>query len=165
MWEVSWRLNKDCNILTPSSSGHSSASFSFSWAAQPGAWFSFQHLLSNWSELPVAPGYIIICRPPTSCERHICIQFNPSTVKVIPPDIFDRMHLLFTQMHFFSSFFSFFDSSAGGQYVTMCEIWTNVTKRWKYKKEVSKIYLLKRNDLKERKVIEKVTIKKGTPTK
>ena len=39
VWEVSWRLNKDCNILTPlSSSGHSSMSFSFSWAAQPGAW-------------------------------------------------------------------------------------------------------------------------------
>ena len=38
VWEVSWRLNKDCNILTPSSSGYSSASFSFSWAAQPGAW-------------------------------------------------------------------------------------------------------------------------------
>ena len=27
----------DCNILTPSSSGHSSTSSSFSWAAQPGS--------------------------------------------------------------------------------------------------------------------------------
>ena len=48
-------------------------------------------------------GYIIIWPPPTSCERHICTQFNLSTVKVIPwsPDIFDRMHLLFTLVHFF----------------------------------------------------------------
>ena len=37
VWEVSWRLNKDCNILTPSSSGYSSVSFSFFWTAQPEA--------------------------------------------------------------------------------------------------------------------------------
>ena len=30
------------------------------------------------TELPVALGYISVC------ERHICTQFNPSTVKVIP---------------------------------------------------------------------------------
>ena len=29
VWEVSWRLNRDCNILTPSSSVFSSTSFSF----------------------------------------------------------------------------------------------------------------------------------------
>ena len=45
VWEVSWRLNKDCNILTPSSSGYSSTSFSSCGAAQPegpasvGTWF------------------------------------------------------------------------------------------------------------------------------
>ena len=32
----------------------------------------------------VAPGYIIVWRPPVSCEHRICTQFNPSTVKVIP---------------------------------------------------------------------------------
>ena len=32
----------------------------------------------------MAPGYIIVWRPPASCGRHICTQFNPSTVKVIP---------------------------------------------------------------------------------
>ena len=39
-------------------------------------------------------GYIIIWHPPTSCERHICTQFNPLRVKVIPwsLDIFDRIH-------------------------------------------------------------------------
>ena len=48
--------------------------------------------------------YIIIWRPPTSCERHICTQFNPPTVKVIPwsSDIFDWMYLLFTLVHFSS---------------------------------------------------------------
>ena len=34
--EVSWRLNKDCNILTPSSFVFCSTSFSFCWAAQSG---------------------------------------------------------------------------------------------------------------------------------
>ena len=39
MWRVrvSWRLNKDCNILTPRSSVFSSTPFSFCWAAQAGA--------------------------------------------------------------------------------------------------------------------------------
>ena len=38
VWEMSWRLNKDCNILTPPPAhpGHSSVSFSFSWTAQTG---------------------------------------------------------------------------------------------------------------------------------
>ena len=36
------------------------------------------------TNLSVAPGYIIVWHPPASCGRHICTQFNPSTVKVIP---------------------------------------------------------------------------------
>ena len=52
--------------------------------ASAGTWFSFQHLLSNWSDFLSHPGYIIIWRSPASCEHHICTQFNPSTVKVIP---------------------------------------------------------------------------------
>ena len=39
---------------------------------------------SNSLNLSVAPGYIIVWHPPASCGRHICTQFNPSTVKVIP---------------------------------------------------------------------------------
>ena len=31
----------------------------------------------------MAPGYIIVWRSPASCERRICTEFNPSTVKVI----------------------------------------------------------------------------------
>ena len=104
VWEVSWRLNKDRNILTPSSSVLSSTSFSFCWAAQPGTLraqpsaetgFSLPRTAttdSKLTELPVAPGYIIIWHPPASCEHRICTLFNPSTVKVIP-DILNRMHL------------------------------------------------------------------------
>ena len=56
------------------------------WGLGAGSLFS---ILSptNWlqlTELPVTPGYIILCRPPASCERRICTQFNPSTVKVLP---------------------------------------------------------------------------------
>ena len=47
------------HIDPPYSYGHNCVSFPFSWAAQPGAWepslsgtwSSFQHLLSNWSDL------------------------------------------------------------------------------------------------------------------
>ena len=94
VWEVSRRLNKDCNILTPSSSVFSNTSFSFFCAAQPGSWgppsagnwFPLPRTATNWlqlTEFPVALGYIIVCRSPASCERRICTQFNPSTVKVI----------------------------------------------------------------------------------
>ena len=100
VWEVSWKLNKDCNILTPSSSSYSSTSFLFCWAARSGVLRAHSTLLgagslnsnlsptattdSKLTELPIAPGYIIVWHPPASCERCICTQFNPSTVKVIP---------------------------------------------------------------------------------
>ena len=82
----------------PSSFVFSSTSFSFCWAAQWGVMMAHSPLLgagslysilspTNWlqklTELPVAPGYIIVWHPPASCERRICTQFNPSTVKVI----------------------------------------------------------------------------------
>ena len=106
------------HIDPPNSSGYHSLYFQFSWAAHPGAWgpslcwdivlipaFSLQLIWTSCRR-----GYIIKWHPP-SWERHICTQVNPSTVKVIPwfPDIFDRMHLLFTQVHFSS------DSPAGSE--------------------------------------------------
>ena len=66
------------------SSGHSSISFPFFWAAQPGAWgpglcwdmvlipTSFQLIWTSGRR-----GYIIICRPPTSCERHNSHSIQP----------------------------------------------------------------------------------------
>ena len=51
VWEVSWRLKRDCNMLTPSSSVFSSTSFSFYWAAQPGA-LRAQPSAENWFSQP-----------------------------------------------------------------------------------------------------------------
>ena len=112
VWEVSWRLNKTVTYWPPSSSGYSSTSFSFYWAAQPGAWGPSSQsgagfhagilspkLWLQLTKLPFAPGCIIVWRSSASCGCHFCTKLNPSTVKVIP-DIFDRMHLLFTQVHF-----------------------------------------------------------------
>ena len=74
--------------------------FSFCWAAQPG-FLKAQALCwelvltasncnsnfnCNWlqlTQLSVAPGYIIVWRPPASYECRICTEFNLSTVKVI----------------------------------------------------------------------------------
>ena len=113
MWEVSWRLNRTATYWPSNSSGYSSIYFPFSWAAQQGAWrpsLCWDMVFIPASSLQLIwtscrRGYIIILRPPTSCERHICTQFNPLTIKVVPwsPDIFDRMHLLFTQVHFSSN--------------------------------------------------------------
>ena len=55
-------------------------------------------VLPTNSNLSVAPGNIIVCRPPASCGRHICTQFNPSTVKVISwclqPDAGPKVNML-----------------------------------------------------------------------
>ena len=131
MWGVSWRLNKDCNILTPSSSATSSTSFSFSLAAQPGAQRaaspqsgadSHAGILSSklWlqlTELLVTQGYIIVWRPPASCA--------PNSTRLqsrLSLDIFDQMHLLFTQVHFL------FDSSAGSE-VNILHNWNVIEAR------------------------------------
>ena len=89
-WVGDWT---NCNILTPSSFVFSSTSFSFCWVAQSGVLrahspplgasslysiLSPTRLTPNSLNLSVAPGYIIICRPPASCGRHICTQFNHS---------------------------------------------------------------------------------------
>ena len=115
MWEVSWRRNRDCNILTPSSSDYSSTSSLFFWVAQPGSWgpkpsvfhwLSLQQRLEltapNWT-LPasnvnklkqsVAPGNIIVWRPPASRERRNCTDFNLFTGQGDIFDIFDWMDL------------------------------------------------------------------------
>ena len=42
----------DCNILTPSSSGDSSTSFSFCWAAQPGVTEGHKPSVWRWFSLP-----------------------------------------------------------------------------------------------------------------
>ena len=54
MWEVSWRLNKDCNIVTSSSSVFNSTSFSLCWAAQPGVSNSNNWLQTNWTSCRIS---------------------------------------------------------------------------------------------------------------
>ena len=54
-------------------------------------------------------GYIIIWRPPTSCECHNSHSIQPFDSQGCPLIFLDRMHLLFTQVHFF------FDSPDGSE--------------------------------------------------
>ena len=118
--------------IDPHSSGYNCSSFPFSWAAQPGVWgpslcwvwFSLlelehllQTLISNWSKLPVALGYITIRRSPASCERHICTQFNPSTVKVIPWYLRPDSPVIYT-----GAFPIWQLGQVGGQYITEADI-------------------------------------------
>ena len=82
----SWRLNKDCNILTPSHShGHQRCVFLVRQSCStggPGAqlsaecWLSLPHLVSNSSALQLAdflspPSYIIVQSPTQSLEWHV----------------------------------------------------------------------------------------------
>ena len=77
----------------PSSSGYSSISFPFSWGPSlccelvltPRTGTTDFKLWSPTNRTSVAPGYIIVWHPPASCGVTIRTQFNPSTVKVIPP--------------------------------------------------------------------------------
>ena len=92
MWEVSWRPNKDWKMLTPNSSSYHSLSFPFSWAAQPGAWgpslcqdkflIPSSSLQLDWTSCH--RGYIIIWRPPTSCERHNLHSIQPFDSQCFP---------------------------------------------------------------------------------
>ena len=84
--------------IDPHSSGYHSLSFLFSWATQPGAWapsLCWDMVLIPASSLQLtqtfcAPSYIIVLRPLNSNRRQSRLS----------PDILDRMHLLFTQVHF-----------------------------------------------------------------
>ena len=133
VWEVSWRLNKDCNILTPSSSGYNSTSFSSCGAAQPGALraqlsagsgshcFELQQLISTSdSQLtPTSCGTRLYnCLMPTCfSERHICTQFNPSTVKVIPWYLWPDAPVIYT-----GAFLIWQLGQVGGQHVTRVDL-------------------------------------------
>ena len=108
------------HIDPPNSSGYNSISFSFSWAAQPGAWgpsLYWDMVLIPASSLQQIKtscrrGYIIIWRPPTSCERHNSHSIQPvDSQGYLPiPSTGCTCYLL--------RCISYFDSSAGGQYVT-----------------------------------------------
>ena len=105
VWEVSWRLNRDCNILTPISSIFSSTSFSFCWAAQRGGgWghspllragshcLELQQLTPNWLNflshrvISLFDIHLLLVSVATA-PNSTCLQSR------LYPDIFDRMHL------------------------------------------------------------------------
>ena len=109
MWEVSWRLNKDSNILTPLTLLAITAFLSRSpdllnkgpgGPASAGTWFSFQHLLSNslelWTQTDLnflSPG---LYNNFTSTYFLRTSQFARNSTPIqsrSPSDIFDRMHL------------------------------------------------------------------------
>ena len=116
-WVRDWT---DCNILTPNSSVFSSTSFSFCWAAQSG-------VLRAQPSLGAGAHYSILSLTISTCLWHQVIKLFDTHLLLVGvtsapnsscpqsrlyPDIFDRMHLLFTQVHLL------FDSSAEGQYAT-----------------------------------------------
>ena len=109
-WVGDWT---ELQHIDPDSYGHNSVSFPFSWAAQPGAWrptlyWDMVLVPASSFQLPdflSHPGYIIVIRPLNSTRR----QWRLS------PDLFDRMHLLFTLMYFFFRQLGW----VGGQYATL----------------------------------------------
>ena len=113
----------DCNILTPSSSDYGSTSSSFCWAAQPGSWghkpsagswFSLHRTATRTQTAQIVCGTCLY-----NCLTFTCFLWVSQLHRIQPvprsrwyPDIFNRMHLLFIQVHLL------IDSSVDGQYVT-----------------------------------------------
>ena len=97
-WVGDWT---DCNILTPNSSVFSSTSFSFCWAAQSGVLGAGSHnsilSLTNWNCLWHRVIWLF--------DTHLLlvgVTSAPNSTRPqsrLYPDIFDRMHLLFTPVH------------------------------------------------------------------
>ena len=120
VWKVSWRQNKAATYWPPLS-GYSSISFSFCWAAQPGARFSLlklehwlQTLISNLPRTSCRTGLYNCLKSTCFSERRICTQFNPSTVKVIPWYLRPDAPVFYT-----GSFLIWQLGRVGGQYVTI----------------------------------------------
>ena len=120
VWEVSWRLNRTATYWPPNSSGYNSISFLFSWAAQPGAWgpsLCWEMFLIPASSLQLIwtscrQGYIIIWRPPTSCEHHNSHSVQPIDSQGYPPISSTGCTCYLHRC------ISYFDSLAGDQYET-----------------------------------------------
>ena len=82
-WVGDWTELQHIDISN--TSGYSSLSFPFSWAAQQGTWgpsLCWDMVLIQASSLQLIwtschRGYIIIWHPPTSCERHNSHSIQP----------------------------------------------------------------------------------------
>ena len=113
---------QNCNILTPTNSSvYSSISFPFSWAAQPGSWgpspcwdmFLIPSIFSPTDLDFLSPGLYNNLMPTYFLWASEFTLNSTLQQSRLSPDIFDRMHLLFTQVHFF------FWQLGQGQYVTL----------------------------------------------
>ena len=118
-WVGDW--TKTATYWPPSSSVFSSPSFSFWWTAQPGALRaqlsagSGSHCLEQQQPTPNCK--LQTNRPSCRtglyhCMSSTCFLWASNSTRPqsrLSPDIFNRMHLLFTQVHFL------FDSSAGSE--------------------------------------------------
>ena len=122
--EGSWRLNRMATYWPPPTlltitAFHSRSSGLLNWGpgvpASAGTWFSFQYLLSNWSDFLSHPGYIIIWHPPASCECH-----NSHSIQPIDSQGYPLISLTGCTCYLHRCI-SYFDSSAGGQYVTLVQ--------------------------------------------
>ena len=69
-------------------------------APSAGCWFSLQHLISNWLTFCFHPGYIIVRHQRSSCVRHKSHSIQPVHGQGYILKFLDRMHLLFTPVHF-----------------------------------------------------------------
>ena len=110
VWEVSWRPNKDCNILTPELFWLQQHFFPVILCCSTGG-LGAQPLLghgshsSNFSPTDLnflSPG---LYNNLTATYFLRASQFTLNSTRRqsrLSPDIFDRMHLLFTQVHFSS---------------------------------------------------------------
>ena len=79
-----------------------------------GCWFSLPHHISSWLTSCLHSGYIIVRLPPSSCERHKSHSIQPVHGQGYILIFLDRMHLLFTLVHFL--FWQL--GRVGGQYAT-----------------------------------------------
>ena len=110
VWQVSWRLNKDCNILTPQLFWLSLPFFpilqgcsSGGPRAHPLLWHGSHFSTFSPTALNfLSPGlYNNLSSTYFLQASHFTLHSTRRQSR-LSPDIFDRMHLLFTQVHFSS---------------------------------------------------------------
>ena len=111
LWKVSWRPNKDCNILTPQTLlaitaflSRSPGLLNWGLGAQPPLEHGSHSSIFSPTDLNfLSPGLYNNFTPtllPASVTISHSIQPLDSQGRPWSPDIFDRIHLLFTLVHF-----------------------------------------------------------------
>ena len=118
----SWRLNKDCSILSPQLFWLSQPFFPVllgcttgGLGAQPLPGHGSHSSIFSPTDLNFLSPWLYNNLAPTYFLRASQFALNSTLWQSrSPPDIFDRMHLLFRQMHFF------FWQHGRGLYVTLC---------------------------------------------